>query len=738
MGLRGNEDAEIKDLINRIKLECPRSGEGLEAFEKRVGSASGNDSASAGMVLTSRGFGEIPISRRTLKGLKEAEYKFMTPIQRYAIPYALSGLDVLGEAKTGSGKTVSFCVPVIECLYRNKWSKEDGLGALIISPTRELAAQIFNVVKTVGRFHELSAGCVVGGRDFKQEQKVFGSMAIIVATPGRLLQHFEESPDCDASNLAILVLDEADRILDMGFADTVKSLLSYFPPKRQTLLFSATLRTNVQNLAQLALNKPEIISMSRNSLLPSKLKQFAMVVPIEKKIDALYSFVRSHASKKLIVFVSSCKQVRFISEAFKRLKVGPAVLDLQGKQSLEKRMHTFENFGNRESSVCLICTDVAARGVDFPQVDWVIQLDLPEDADNYLHRIGRTARFESSGSSLAFILPEEQDAFFEELGKKQVPLPNIVSPNKSKLVSIKGKLQPMLSKDADLKHIASRSFVSYIKALHMTRRVAGKVLNFDGFSESMGLAVTPEYFLPEIAQKTDKAVSKLQKLKEKIKAKKEEKRKARATDDGWSDDMREDAEESYGKKTSKAERKAARSQRVSGKKEEEEEEEDLLVKTVKTPEDQIPISFAEERAEAALARQRVKIRKDGTMYVRGAGALGKPQGPVFFNDHEEDEPTSNDLPSNDSAEQSAYIEQVRARLAERSAEDAAREKQRIKDKHSKIRAKLRGKRKDEDGLEDEPSIKRSRASEDGYQTADSGDEEVDIAALEQAYKAMRK
>ena len=730
-GMRSNEDAEIKDLCNRIILECPRSGESIESWENRIGVNPTKESSSAGVVLTTRSFTELPLSRRTMRGLKEAEYKMLTPIQRSAIPYALAGLDVLGEARTGSGKTVSFIVPVIEKLYRSRWSREDGLGAIIISPTRELASQIFGVLRAIGSHHDLSGGCVVGGRKFEEEQKAFGGISILVCTPGRLLQHLEESPSCDASNLQLLVLDEADRLLDMGFSQTLKSILDYLP-HRQTLLFSATLRTSVQQLAQLALNKPEVISVSRDSVIPAKLKQFAMVLPLDKKIDGLFSFLRSHSQKKLIVFLSSCKQVRFVTEAFRRLKVGPALFDLQGKQSLEKRMHIFESFAARDSAVCLICTDVAARGVDFPSVDWVVQADAPENADAYLHRAGRTARFESGGSCLTLLIPEEQEQFMTELEKRKVPKPTVVNPNKAKWVNLRGKLQPMLSKDPELKHTASKALQSYLKSLIFNGRVSNSQLNMQvqsAFATSLGLAQAPDFQLPAGPQPKSKGPSKLEKLKEKIRAKKA----AKKDEDGWSDEMREDTEEKFGEKKvklSKSERRHQRLKSLQSAVQDASEDDTFIPVAAVSPITTVPAvpeTEAAVRAVEALKRKRTKIRKDGTMYVRGAGALGKTATAVTFNSDSESETTAQF--KEDVEEKKAYVERVRQRLLARKDEDDARETLRVKEKHLKIKNKLRGA---------QPKNEQAQLADDVSDVSDEpADHSDDVARLEAEYLKMK-
>merc|ERR1712194_815039 len=295
-------------------------------------------------------------------------------------------------------------------------------------------------------------------------------------------------------NLQILVLDEADRILDFGFQETVHHILGHLPTERQTLLFSATLRAGVAKLSKAALRAPEVVSVDRNALsrTPDKLEQIYMVMPLEQKIGMLFSFLRSNSQKKTIVFVSACKQVRFIYEAFKKMKPGPAVMELHGKQSLTKRFVVYQEFSEKTHAVALICTDIAARGVDFPAVDWVVQLDCPDSVDSYIHRVGRTARYQSSGKSALFLLPSEE-AFAEKLAKARV-LMRAISPKQNKMIPIQGKLSALLASEPQIKHLAKKSFVSYVRSVALMKDKETfdvKALPREAFAESLGLVEAP-------------------------------------------------------------------------------------------------------------------------------------------------------------------------------------------------------------------------------------------------------
>lgn len=210
---------------------------------------------------TYKSFSDLPLSEPTASGLASSHFKTLTDIQSRAIGHALKGRDILGAAKTGSGKTLAFLIPVLENLYRKQWSEHDGLGALILSPTRELAIQIFEVLRKIGRYHTFSAGLIIGGKSLKEEQERLGRMNILVCTPGRMLQHLDQTAMFDVFNLQMLVLDEADRILDMGFQKTVDAIVGHLPKERQTLLFSATQTKKVSDLARLSLQDPEYVAV---------------------------------------------------------------------------------------------------------------------------------------------------------------------------------------------------------------------------------------------------------------------------------------------------------------------------------------------------------------------------------------------------------------------------------------------------------------------------------------------
>eukprot|EP00301_Raphidiophrys_heterophryoidea_P025493 c8567_g1_i1.p1 GENE.c8567_g1_i1~~c8567_g1_i1.p1 ORF type:complete len:885 (-),score=261.56 c8567_g1_i1:134-2746(-) len=509
-------DNELEDLNQRVVEEAPERGTTL------VGSPD-----------APKLFTQLPLSANTLQGLKKGKFTEMTEIQLATIPHALAGRDVLAAARTGSGKTLAFIIPVLERLFRSNWTSLDGLGAIIISPTRELSVQIFEVLKLVGTGHSFSAGLVIGGKDKDTEAKFLSAMNILVATPGRLLHHFETTPDFHCDQLQILVLDEADRILDMGFEEAMNCIISYLPKRaksstdatansslRQTLLFSATQTKSVSDLARLSLNQPEWLFVHErgesSSATPHQLSQFWTEIPLAAKVDVIWSFIKSHLKQKVLIFLTSCKQVKFMYEVMCRLRPGVPLMCLHGKQKQHTRLEVFYAFCKKQSGV-LFATDIAARGLDFPSVDWVVQGDCPEDTQQYIHRAGRTARYRAGGKCLLLLDPSEVQ-FVQELETAKVPLKKIrIDP--AKTTCIRPSLQTMLVEDPDIKFLAQRAFVSFLRGIFLRKDkniFNVEALDLDEYAASLGLPNTPRIrFVAKAAQKT-KDNLKLQQLKEEV------------------------------------------------------------------------------------------------------------------------------------------------------------------------------------------------------------------------------
>lgn len=367
---------------------------------------------------------------------------------------------------------------------------------MIISPTRELAIQIFDVLVKVGRKgHLFAAGLIIGGKSLQEEQHALARMNIVVCTPGRILQHLSQTAMFNVDNLSMLVLDEADRILDMGFQKDVDAIVDYLPQQRQTLLFSATQTKRVSDLARLSLKDPEYVSTNSadTSATPKTLQQNYIVTPLSQKLDTLWSFIQSTKKSKILVFLSSGKQVRFVYESFRHMQPGIPLLHLHGRQKQTARLDITRRFSQAKTS-CLFATDVVARGLDFPAVDWVVQVDCPEDADTYIHRVGRTARYERDGKAVLFLDPSEELGMLSALEAKKVPIERI-NVRQKKQTSIQKQLQHLCFQDPTLRYLAQKAFISYVKSVHVQKNkeiFKLDALPLEEFATAMGLIGAPK------------------------------------------------------------------------------------------------------------------------------------------------------------------------------------------------------------------------------------------------------
>lgn len=473
-------------------------------------------------------FRDLPITEETIKGLENSGFTNLTDIQQQSIPVGLQGHDIVASAKTGSGKTLSFLIPLIEKLVHESWNDMDGLGALIITPTRELAMQIYEVLLKIGKYHQLSAGLVIGGKDYKFESERIGKVNILIGTPGRLLQHIDESATMQINNLQMLVLDEADRILDMGFKKTLDAILGQLPNDRQTLLFSATQTKSVTDLVRLSMIEPKYINTSDDNQLslPKSLEQNYVQINLEDKLNMLWSFIKSHLQAKILVFVSCSKQVHFIYEAFRKLQPGIPLMKLHGRQKQKARLETTVKF-TQSKNCCLFATDVVARGLDFPAIDWVIQLDCPEDVATYVHRVGRCARFGRKGKSMLMMLPSELE-FINKLESKKIEIKKL-NVKKSKIKRVQDQIQSLCFESTELKYLAQKTFISYCKSVYIQKdKSVFKIdeLPLDKFASSLGLPGMPKLKLPKVSE------AKLLKLKEKKNTNRKLKSLENANDDG--------------------------------------------------------------------------------------------------------------------------------------------------------------------------------------------------------------
>ncbi|KMU87176.1 ATP-dependent RNA helicase dbp4 [Coccidioides immitis H538.4] len=334
----------------------------------------------------------------------------------------------------------------------------------------------------------------VGELDPKSLAESFSELPLSDATLQGFCSTKDQTAAFDNAHIQMLVLDEADRIMDMGFQSTVDAIVEHLPKERQTMLFSATQTKKVSDLARLSLRDPEYISVheAASSATPASLQQHYVVTPLPEKLDTLWSFIRNTLKSKILVFFSSSKQVRFVYEAFRHMQPGIPLLHLHGRQKQSARIDITSKFSRAKYS-CLFSTDVAARGLDFPAVDWVIQLDCPEDADTYIHRVGRTARYERDGRAVLFLDPSEEEGMLKRLEQKKIPIERINIKAK-KQQSIMNQLQNMCFKDPALKYLGQKAFTSYVKSVHIQKDkdvFNVKSLPLEEFASSLGLPGAP-------------------------------------------------------------------------------------------------------------------------------------------------------------------------------------------------------------------------------------------------------
>ncbi|KAJ5961697.1 hypothetical protein N7501_006638 [Penicillium viridicatum] len=410
-------------------------------------------------------FTELNLSEKTMQGINDMGFTTMTEIQQRTVPPLLAGRDVLGAAKTGSGKTLAFLLPAIEMLHALRFKPRNGTGVLVVSPTRELALQIFGVARELMAHHSQTYGIVIGGANRRAEaEKLMKGVNLLIATPGRLLDHLQNTQGFIFKNLKTLVIDEADRILEVGFEDEMRQIVKILPKEeRQTMLFSATQTTKVEDLARISLRPGPLyinVDHSKEHSTVAGLEQGYVVCEADKRFLLLFSFLKRNLKKKIIVFFSSCNCVKYHAELLNYIDL--PVLELHGKQKQQKRTNTFFEFCNAKQGT-LICTDVAARGLDIPAVDWIIQFDPPDDPRDYIHRVGRTARgAEGKGRSLMFLQPSEV-GFLKHLKDARVPVVEFEFPA-SKIVNVQSQLEKLIGQNYYLNKSAKDGYRSYLQA----------------------------------------------------------------------------------------------------------------------------------------------------------------------------------------------------------------------------------------------------------------------------------
>ncbi|AFZ68108.1 DEAD/DEAH box helicase [Deinococcus peraridilitoris] len=368
-------------------------------------------------------FSALDLHASLQRAVGELGYAKPTPIQALALPPALQGRDVLGAAQTGSGKTAAFLLPILQRLQGLPRGKT---RALVLAPTRELAAQIEESALALAKFTDVRVASVFGGVSMKPQEKAFrGGTDLIIATPGRLLDHFQH-PYARLEALEVLVLDEADRMLDMGFLPDIRRVLRHLPARRQTLFFSATMPAPILQLSRELLRDPVMVGAERKAAPAQGVTQSIYPVPEELKTDLLLELLRQPSMESAIVFTRTKHRANRLAE--KLIKAGVKAERIHGNRSQAARTEALAGFKSGKYRV-LVATDIAARGIDVEALGHVVNFDVPEIPEDYIHRVGRTARAEMTGEALTFVAPQEEGdlkAIERAVGRKldRVTLPD--------------------------------------------------------------------------------------------------------------------------------------------------------------------------------------------------------------------------------------------------------------------------------------------------------------------------
>ncbi|MDT4330650.1 DEAD/DEAH box helicase [Methylomonas sp. MED-D] len=356
-------------------------------------------------ILTETRFSNLELSDSIIKGLKEAGFIQCSPIQDRALPIALRDRDVAGQAQTGTGKTATFLLATFQRLINDESEKIKNPRALILAPTRELAIQIHKDALALSRYLNLKFALIYGGTDYqKQLDKLKTDVDIIIGTPGRIIDFYRQGA-FTLDNIQVSVMDEADRMFDLGFIKDIRFLLRRMPPpeKRLNLLFSATLSYKVTELAYEHMNNPVMVKIETEEVTSKAINQFAFCPANDQKIPLLLGLLKTHQPVRSIVFVNTKRCAEQLDDYLQAN--GHKVAMLSGDVPQEKRQRLLNDFQENRVTL-LIATDVAARGLHIPDVSHVFNYDLPQDVEDYVHRIGRTARFGASGEAISFICEE--------------------------------------------------------------------------------------------------------------------------------------------------------------------------------------------------------------------------------------------------------------------------------------------------------------------------------------------
>ena len=372
-------------------------------------------------------FNELNLDESVLQALDAMNFQECTPVQEHTIPVILEGHDLIGVAQTGTGKTAAYLLPVLNQLNKGTYPA-DAINCIIMSPTRELAQQIDQQMEGFSYFMPASSVAVYGGNDgirFEQEKRGLTLGAdVVIATPGRLISHLSMGY-VDLSRVSFFILDEADRMLDMGFYDDIMQIVKYLPKERQTIMFSATMPAKIQQLARNILNNPVEVKLAVSKP-AEKIIQTAYVCYENQKLGIIQSLFQDQTPERVIVFASSKLKVKEVTKAFMRMKLN--VCEMHSDLEQSQRDQIMREFKSGRINI-LVATDIVSRGIDIDDIRLVINYDVPHDCEDYVHRIGRTARANHDGCAITFVSEKEQTQFktiedFLERNIYKIPVPD--------------------------------------------------------------------------------------------------------------------------------------------------------------------------------------------------------------------------------------------------------------------------------------------------------------------------
>lgn len=425
------------------------------------------------MVERLQSFGEIALSKQVLQSLSEMGFEEPSPIQKEAIPIALEGIDLIGQAQTGTGKTAAFGVPICEKVN----PKFQAVQAIILTPTRELAVQVSEEIAKIGKYRHIKILPIYGGQSIDRQIRAlrYGSQ-VVVGTPGRILDHLNRGT-LKLQYVKMFVLDEADEMLDMGFVEDIETILKQVPQEeRQVMLFSATMPLAIRKLAQHYMNNPKSVAVSRDELTVPLIEQVFYETREKIKADALCRIIDMEEIGQAIIF---CRTKRGVDELVAALEARGYFADaLHGDLSQQQRDRVMKRFRDGKIEL-LIATDVAARGLDIDNVTHVINFDIPQDPESYVHRIGRTGRAGRKGQAITLISPREyrQLRLIERLIKSRIirkELPSLADVSERQAENLKKQLEKVLQKNLG----TYRSIVSSLLEDYDSIDVAAAALKF--------------------------------------------------------------------------------------------------------------------------------------------------------------------------------------------------------------------------------------------------------------------